>query len=280
MTHRRHVLEDAAADQSHHQRASKRLSVRRRKEKIKHRSCPGTEFSADENAPLVERSSTESHRTSGVQSGEGAGASTSATTAPTQVAGGPALLAKAKRREKLPTSRDDFRAKPLPDDQASAMGTDSPATLPSWRDAQSPEGRNEPSWLATSSAMSSNPARLEAAVAHVALKRRSALLLAVDPRSSEARAVAHEAQRPPNPVGSHLIRANGAFGVSTGPRSVRPLRCCGMICSPCWKLKPDDPGHATRHEIRFIPPLPTELGLVPVNADQCAGCALVYMWSY
>ncbi len=91
--------------------------------------------------PLVERSSTESHRTSGVQSGEGAGASTSATTAPTQVAGGPALLAKAKRRERLPTSPDDFRAKPLPDDQASAMGTDSPATLPSRRDAQSPEGR-------------------------------------------------------------------------------------------------------------------------------------------
>ena len=123
-------------------RASKRLSVRTSKRKDQASKLPrNSSFSADENAPLVERSSTESHRTSGVQSGEGAGASTSATTAPTQVAGGPALLAKAKRREKLPTSRDDFRAKPLPDDQASAMGTDSPATLPSWRDAQSPEGR-------------------------------------------------------------------------------------------------------------------------------------------
>ena len=126
-------------------RTPKRPSVRTSKRKDQASKLPrnsrNSSFSADENAPLSERSSTKSHRTSGVQSGEVAGASTSATTAPTQVAGGPALLAKAKRREKLPTSRDDFRAKPLPDDQASAMGTDSPATLPSRRDAQSPEGR-------------------------------------------------------------------------------------------------------------------------------------------
>jgi hypothetical protein len=139
---RHRLLEDAAADSELPSRASKRLSVRTSKRKDQASKLPrNSSFSADENAPLAERSSTKSHRTSGVQSGEGAGASTSATTAPTQVAGGPALLAKAKRREKLPTSRDDFRAKPLPDDQASAMGTDSPATLPSRRDAQSPEGR-------------------------------------------------------------------------------------------------------------------------------------------
>ncbi len=68
---------------------------------------------------------------------------------------------------------------------------------------------SEPSWLATSSAMSSNPA----SVGSVGCSRRAEtplrdLLLAVDPRSSEATAVAHEAQRLPNPVGSHLIRAN------------------------------------------------------------------------
>ena len=138
---RHRLLEDAAANSGPPSRASKRLSVRTSKRKDQASKLPrNSSFSADENAPLVERSLIESHRTSGVQSGEGA-ASTSATTAPTQVAGGPALLAKAKRREKLPKSRDDFRAKPLPDDQASAIGTDSPATLPSRRDAQSPEGR-------------------------------------------------------------------------------------------------------------------------------------------
>ncbi len=128
--------------QSHHRGRQSDSRCGRRKEKIKHRSCPGTRASRlTRMRRWLRDRRPKSHRTSGVQSGEGAGASTSATTAPTQVAGGPALLAKAKRREKLPTSRDDFRAKPLPDDQASAMGTDSPATLPSWRDAQSPEGR-------------------------------------------------------------------------------------------------------------------------------------------
>ncbi len=104
---RHRLLEDAAADSEPPSRASKRPSVRTSKRKDQASKLPqNSSFSADENAPLSERSSTKSHRTSGVQSREGAGASTSATTAPTQIAGGPALLAKAKRREKLPTSRD------------------------------------------------------------------------------------------------------------------------------------------------------------------------------
>jgi hypothetical protein len=80
-----------------------------------------------------------------VKSDEGAGVSPrAATTAPSQVVenfGGLALGAKAKRRDKMGISRDDVRAKPLPNDQRSAIGTDFPATLPSEVGDGSPQSR-------------------------------------------------------------------------------------------------------------------------------------------
>jgi hypothetical protein len=99
-------------------------------------------FSSAESAPLAERLSTASRQPSSVQSGEGAGVSPRvATTAQSEVvgdSGGLALRAKAKRCDQIPISRNDVRAKPLPHDQRSAMGTDSPATLPSMVDDRSP----------------------------------------------------------------------------------------------------------------------------------------------
>jgi hypothetical protein len=102
-------------------------------------------FSSAESAPLAERLSTASRQTSSVQSDEGAGVSPRvATIAQSQVvgdSGGLALSAKARRRDKLAISCDDDRAKPLPNDQRSAIGTDSPATLPSIVDDRSPQSR-------------------------------------------------------------------------------------------------------------------------------------------
>jgi hypothetical protein len=102
-------------------------------------------FSSAESAPLAERLSTASRQTSSVQSDEGAGVSPRvATIAQSQVvgdSGGLALSAKARRRDKLAISCDDDRAKPLPHDQRSAIGTDSPATLPSIVDDRSPQSR-------------------------------------------------------------------------------------------------------------------------------------------
>jgi hypothetical protein len=102
-------------------------------------------FSSAESAPLAERLSTASRQTSSVQSDEGAGVSPKvATIAQSQVvgdSGGLALSAKARRRDKLAISCDDDRAKPLPNDQRSAIGTDSPATLPSRVDDRSPQSR-------------------------------------------------------------------------------------------------------------------------------------------
>jgi hypothetical protein len=102
-------------------------------------------FSSAESAPLAERLSTASRQTSSVQSDEGAGVSPRvATIAQSQVvgdSGGLALSAKARRRDKLAISCDDDRAKPLPNDQRSAIGTDSPATLPSRVDDRSPQSR-------------------------------------------------------------------------------------------------------------------------------------------
>jgi hypothetical protein len=101
--------------------------------------------SSDENAPVAERVSTTSRQTASVQSDDGAGASPRvATTAQSQVvgeSGGLAPSAKAKRRGKIAISRDDVRAKPLPNDQRSAIGTDSPATPSSVVDDRSPHGR-------------------------------------------------------------------------------------------------------------------------------------------
>jgi hypothetical protein len=102
-------------------------------------------FSSAESAPLAERLSTASRQTSSVQSDEGAGVSPRvATIAQSQVvgdSGGLALSAKARRRDKLAISCDDDRARPLPNDQRSAIGTDSPATLPSIVDDRSPQSR-------------------------------------------------------------------------------------------------------------------------------------------
>jgi hypothetical protein len=103
-------------------------------------------FSSAANAPLAERLSPASRQPSNVQSDEGAGVSPRvATTAPSPVvsdSGGLALSAKAKRRDRAAQiSRDDVRAKPLLNDQRSAIGTDSPATLPSRADDRSPQGR-------------------------------------------------------------------------------------------------------------------------------------------
>jgi hypothetical protein len=102
-------------------------------------------FSSAESAPLAERLSTASRQTSSVQSDEGVGVSPRvATIAQSQVvadSGGLALSAKARRRDKLAISCDDDRAKPLLNDQRSAIGTDSPATLPSIVDDRSPQSR-------------------------------------------------------------------------------------------------------------------------------------------
>jgi hypothetical protein len=102
-------------------------------------------FSSAESAPLAERLSTASRQTSSVQSDEGAGVSPRvATIAQSQVvgdSGGLALSAKARRRDKLAISCEDDRAKPLLNDQRSAIGTDSPATLPSIVDDRSPQSR-------------------------------------------------------------------------------------------------------------------------------------------
>jgi hypothetical protein len=102
---------------------------------------PNWSFLSDENAPLAERSSTKSRQTFSVQSDEGAGVSRRvATTAQSQIvgdSGGLALSARAKRSDRIAISSDDVTAKPLPSDQ----GTDSAATLSSWVDDRSPQGR-------------------------------------------------------------------------------------------------------------------------------------------
>ena len=98
-----------------------------------------------ESAPLAERLSTASRQPSSVQSDEGASVSPRvATTEQSQVvgnSGSPALSAKAKRRDESAISRDDASAKPLPNDQQSAIGRDFPATLPSRVEDRSPQSR-------------------------------------------------------------------------------------------------------------------------------------------
>jgi hypothetical protein len=145
----RRALQDAAstpAESEPPSRAPKRPRMRPLNGKDQTSKMPrNSTFSSDENAPLAERSSTASRQPANVQSDDGAGASPrDPTGAPSQVvgeSGSLSLSAKAKRRGKLATSRDDVRAKPLPNDQRSARGTDSPATLPSRADDRSPQGR-------------------------------------------------------------------------------------------------------------------------------------------
>ena len=89
-------------------------------------------FSSAANAQLADGLSPKSRQPSNVQSDEGAGVSPRVETS--QVvgdSGGLALGAKARRRDKVAISRDDVGVRRLPREQRSAIGTDSPATLPS-----------------------------------------------------------------------------------------------------------------------------------------------------
>ena len=138
---RHRLLEDApvsAADSEPPSLAPKRPSDQASK------SLGNSSFSSDENAPLAQRLSTKSRRMSRVQSDEGAGTSTRIAM---PVPGSPetpatlAQFAKAGRRDHLAISCNDDRAKPLLNDQRSAIGTDSPATHHSGADDRSPQGR-------------------------------------------------------------------------------------------------------------------------------------------
>ena len=95
-------------------------------------------FLSDENAPVAARVSTKPRQASGVQSPR------VAATVQSKVVGDSGVLpvsAKAKRRNTIAISRDDVRAKPLPDDQRSAIEAKSPATLPSRADDRLSQGR-------------------------------------------------------------------------------------------------------------------------------------------
>jgi hypothetical protein len=136
----------SAAEFAPPSRAPKRPSVRMSKGKDQTSRLPrNSKVSSAERAPLAERLSTASRQPSSVQSDEGAGVSPRiATTAQSQVVGdssGLALRARAKRGDEAAIARDDDRAKPWPNDQRSAIGTDSLATLPSRVDDRSPQGR-------------------------------------------------------------------------------------------------------------------------------------------
>ena len=145
----RRPLRDAAlttAESEPPSRAPKRPSVGTLRGKDQTSKLPrNSRFSSDENAPLAERLSAKSCKTSSVQSGEGAGVSPRvATTAQSQVVGdssGLGLGAKPKRRDKAAISGNDVRAKLLSIDQRSAIGPDSPAALSSKIDDRSPQSR-------------------------------------------------------------------------------------------------------------------------------------------
>jgi len=141
----RRALQDAAptpAESDPPSRAPKRPPVRTSKGKDQASKLPrNSRFSSDENAPVVERASTTSHQTTSVQSDDGAGVAATVQSQVVGDSGGLALSAKAKRRDKITISRDNVRAKPLPNDQRSPIGTDAPATLPSIVDDRSPQSR-------------------------------------------------------------------------------------------------------------------------------------------
>jgi hypothetical protein len=126
----------AECDLSSH--APKRPPIR--KSKLPRRSG----ISSGDNAPVAARASTKPRQTSGVQSEEGTDvAPRVAATVRSQVvgdSGGLALIAKAKRSDKIAISRDDVGVKPLPDDQRSAPEADSHASIPSVVDGRSPQG--------------------------------------------------------------------------------------------------------------------------------------------
>jgi hypothetical protein len=123
----------------------KRPSVRPRKGSAQTYKPPRNSGSSSaESMPLGDRLSATSRQRSGARSEEGMGVSASApTTAPSEVvenSGGPALRAKAKRRDEMPISRDDGGATPLLNDQRSTT-TDSPAMPASSADGRSRRSR-------------------------------------------------------------------------------------------------------------------------------------------
>ena len=131
----RRTLRDAAptpAESDTPSRAPKRPPMRTSK-------LPrNSRFLSDENAPVAARVSTKPRQASGVQSPR------VAATVQSKVVGDSGVLpvsAKAKRRNTIAISRDDVRAKPLPDDQRSAIEAESPATLPSRADDRLSQGR-------------------------------------------------------------------------------------------------------------------------------------------
>jgi hypothetical protein len=132
-----------AAESDPPSRAPRRPSVQTSKSKDQTSRLPrNSSFSSAESAPVAERLSTASRHPSSVQSDEGAGVSPRvATTAQKQLVGGLAPGAKAKRRDELAISRDDVGVRRWPRGQRSAMGTDSPATVPSRVDDPSPPSR-------------------------------------------------------------------------------------------------------------------------------------------
>jgi hypothetical protein len=146
----RWTLRDAAptpAGSAPPPRVPKRPPARRLKDKDQASQLPrNSRVSSGDNALVAVRASTKRGQASGAQSEEGAALSRRVTAAmQTQVAGNSGdlvLSAKAKRRSPIAISRDDVRvAKPLPNGQRSAIGTDSPATPSSVVDDRSPLGR-------------------------------------------------------------------------------------------------------------------------------------------
>ena len=99
-------------------------------------------LSSAENAPFAERLSTKARQTFNPRSDGGTGVSPrGATTAQSPVVSSLPSRAKAKRRNEIAISCDDDRAKPLPVDQSSAIGTDSLAPASSRVDDRSPPRR-------------------------------------------------------------------------------------------------------------------------------------------
>jgi hypothetical protein len=129
----RRPLRDAAlttAESEPPSRAPKRPSVQTSKSKDQASKSPqNSSFSSAASAPVAERLSIASRQPSNVQPDEGAGVSPrDPTRAPTQVAensGSLALRAKAKGGDEAAIARDDVSAKPWPNDQRSAIETDS-----------------------------------------------------------------------------------------------------------------------------------------------------------
>ncbi len=142
------VLRDASLSAAESEPTSvplKRPSVRPLKGRAQTSKPPRNSGSSSaESMPLADRLSATSRQLSGARSEEGIGVSPSVlTTAPSQVvgsSGGPALRAKAKRRDKMPISLDDGRATPLLNDKRCTIA-DSPAMRPSSADERPRKSR-------------------------------------------------------------------------------------------------------------------------------------------